>query len=287
MQERDREKMPAPKASSTFEILSWPDEPPRPLPITPVRPQPTGGISSILEGAELTPEEAQALQNKKKPNSELKKKEMTGSGIFSLDADGANTPDKLAVRVHQPAGGVSHILFGEAEAISPRKPTSIPEVAKQRELSGTLEAPVEETPSRKPTSTSKVKELVGSDIFGPPPSVHHRSLFCHQQGSTDVAMPLQDLSLNPPMFGSTLAAFGIDNIDLSARKCNIHKVAELSGNNIFKEDTPPSLAERSQSAAKRKEINGNDIFADEKPVLREHFGGIRKPPGGGSSLALV
>ena len=65
---------------------------------------------------------------------------------------------------------MSQISFGVEGSISPKKPTSLHEVAKQKELTGTLEATTEDnTPSRKPTSTAKVKELVGSNIFGPPP----------------------------------------------------------------------------------------------------------------------
>ena len=87
--------------------------------------------------------------------------------------------------------------------------------------------------------------------------------------------------------GSSLAAFGDEDVDHSAKKLNAHKVFELTGNNIFKDDAPSTLMEKSLSAAKRREITGSDIFADEKPVVRDHLGGIRKPPGGGSNLTLV
>ncbi|KAH7446542.1 hypothetical protein KP509_01G061200 [Ceratopteris richardii] len=214
---------------------------------------------------------------------------MNGSDIFNLDGDDLNTPcsmDKVKVR-SQHTCGVSKILFGEVEAISPRKPTSIPEVAKQRELSGTLEAPIEETTSRKPTSTSKVRELVGSDIFGPPPEVVPK--FCHNQGDEGIVTSLKDLALNTSRIaGSTLVFFGNESeYEVSAKKRNSHKVAELSGHDIFKDDSPKSVSDKHLSAAKRKEITGSNIFADEKPVLREHYAGIRKPPGGGSSLTLV
>lgn len=92
----------------------------------------------------------------------------------------------------QPAG-VSQITFGEEGSISPKKPTSIPEVAKQRELSGTLEVPAEETPSRKPTSTAKVKELVGSNIFAPPAEVQPRSLM-RNLDNADASTPHTDSS---------------------------------------------------------------------------------------------
>lgn len=282
--------MSAPKSSkapSTFDLLRWPEEPMQPAAHTPVRTQPTGGIGAILLGTALTPEEAEALQ-KKRPNSELKKREMSGSGIFSHDSDlddnNLMSAEKLGVRVHKPAG-VSQITFGEEGSISPKKPTSIPEVAKQRELSGTLEAPAEETPSRKPTSTAKVKELVGSNIFAPPSDVQPRSL-ARNLDDADVSTLHADSNCSK-FVGSTLAAFGDEDLDVSAKKTNAYKVAELSGNNIFKEDGPLSLAEKSLSAAKRKEMTGNDIFADEKPSIRDHLGGIRKPPGGGSSLTLV
>ncbi|MCO5610943.1 hypothetical protein L7F22_065189 [Adiantum nelumboides] len=278
------------KRSSTFEILAWPDEPSRsPIQTPPLRPQGTGGMRSILQGAESTPEEATSLQ-KKKTNSVLKKKEMSGSGIFNLDSDDPSTSlqvEKATVRVHQPAGGVSQILFGEAETVSPKKPTSIPEVAKQRELSGTLEVPIEETPSKKSASMTKVKELVGSDIFGPPPEVPRRSRPRNLECS-DIATPLRDLSLNPSRHpGSTLANSGNEDNSLPAKNCNTHEVAEFCGNNIFKGDSYSLVSDKSLSAAKRKEITGSNIFADEKPVLREHVSGIRKPPGGGSSLTLV
>ncbi|MCO5569196.1 hypothetical protein L7F22_022906 [Adiantum nelumboides] len=274
------------KAPSTFDLLRWPEEPVQPVCHTPVRQQPTSGIGAILLGTALTPEEAEALQ-KKRPNSELKKKEMSGSGIFcqddDLDANGLPSTEKPIVRTHKPAG-VSQISFGEEGSISPRKPTSLPEVAKQRELSGTLEAPLEETPSRKPTSTAKVKELVGSNIFAPPSEVQPRSIVCNLENAEGSTLQRDSSS---KFLGSTLASFGDEDMDVSAKKTNAYKAAELSGNDIFKEEAPVTLADKTLSAAKRKEITGNDIFADEKPSIRDHLGGIRKPPGGESSLTLV
>ncbi|CAL5367391.1 unnamed protein product [Camellia sinensis] len=43
----------------------------------------------------------------------------------------------------QAVAGISHISFGEEDTVSPKKPTSLPEVAKQRELSGTLQSDLE------------------------------------------------------------------------------------------------------------------------------------------------
>lgn len=73
------------------------------------------------------------------------------------------------VRDFQPAGGVSQISFGGVESASPKKPVTIPEVAKQRELSGTQETTDDIHHKRGQFSNAKAKELVGSNIFGPPP----------------------------------------------------------------------------------------------------------------------
>ena len=51
----------------------------------------------------------------------------------------------------------------------------MPEVAKQRELSGNLESE-SEAKLKKQLSEAKCKELSGHDIFGPPPEVPHRPL---------------------------------------------------------------------------------------------------------------
>lgn len=45
---------------------------------------------------------------------------------------------------------------------------TIPEVAKQKELSGTVET-TDDLTARRGFSNAKAKELVGSNIFGPPP----------------------------------------------------------------------------------------------------------------------
>jgi hypothetical protein len=63
--------------------------------------------------------------------------------------------------------GISQISFSTEESISPKKPTSLPEVAKQRELSGTLQSD-SDTNTKKQISEAKGKELSGHDIFGPP-----------------------------------------------------------------------------------------------------------------------
>lgn len=75
----------------------------------------------------------------------------------------------FTVELKQVTAGISHISFGDEESISPKKPTSLPEVAKQRELSGTLES--EDSILKKQLSDAKCKELSGHDIFAPPPEI--------------------------------------------------------------------------------------------------------------------
>lgn len=77
--------------------------------------------------------------------------------------------------VQQTLNGVSQISFATEEGLSPKKPTSIPEVAKQRELSGTLQSE-SDARSKKQISDAKNKELSGHDIFGAPPEITPRSL---------------------------------------------------------------------------------------------------------------
>ncbi|CAL9118614.1 unnamed protein product, partial [Musa textilis] len=120
---------------------------------------------------------------------------------------------------------------------------SLAEVAKQRELTGSLLSESDDR-LKKHLSDAKCKELSGHDIFAAP----------------EVK---------------------------SAKKIHTQKVAELTGNGIFKDDATPGAAEKTLSTAKLKEMSGNDIFADGKAPSREYLGGVRKPPGGESSIALV
>lgn len=72
----------------------------------------------------------------------------------------------------------------------------------------------------------------------------------------------------------------------TAKKIDSKKFSDLAGN-AFKGDETPGLTEKHLSTAKLKEMTGSDIFADGKAPSREYLGGIRKPPGGESSIALV
>ncbi|KAI6687746.1 hypothetical protein NL676_024574 [Syzygium grande] len=197
-------------------------------------------------------------------------KEITGSGIFSGSEEndpsesGNTTPNsRTGIRMYQQAlAGISHISFGEEESVSPRKPTTLPEVAKQRELSGTLESESDGM-LKKQISHAKTKELSGHDIFAPPPeilprTVPSRSPAMHQ----DMGEPApHNLRTSVNVSNRTEHIMSTEEPVLkTAKKIYDKKYTELSGNDIFKGDVRPSSAEKPLSGAKLREISGNDIL---------------------------
>ncbi|CAL0319349.1 unnamed protein product [Lupinus luteus] len=253
--------------------------------------QPSDGISKVVFGGQVTDEEVESL-NKRKPCSEYKMKEITGSGIFVANGEdetseaGSANPgsNKTGLRMYQQAiAGISHISFGEEDSVSPKKPSTISEVAKQRELSGTLES--EDSKLKKLLSDAKCKELSGHDIFAPPPEIKPNPItprILELKGSIDIGVPTQ------PEADEEQGDLKSTGEPLkTAKKIYNKKFAELSGNNIFKGDAPPSSTEKSLSGAKLREMSGSNIFADGKVESRDYLGGVRKPPGGESSIALV
>lgn len=90
-----------------------------------------------------------------------------------------------------------------------------------------------------------------------------------------------------PAGGQSNILFGDEAAINSAKKIHNQKFAELTGNDIFKGDVRHGSAEKLLSVAKLREMSGNDIFADGKAKSRDYFGGVRKPPGGESSISLV
>ncbi|CAK7347128.1 unnamed protein product [Dovyalis caffra] len=254
--------------TSTADLLTWSETPPADSPAVGSAPrstrshQPSDGISKVVFGGQVTEEESESL-NKRKPCSGYKMKEMTGSGIFAANGEddtaefgSANpTPNsKTGLRMYQQAiAGISHISFAEEESVSPKKPTTLPEVAKQRELSGTLEK-----------------------ILPRPTTVRALAL----QESIQLGEP----SPRNPAEGQISSE---ESAVKTAKKIYNQKFNELSGNDIFKGDAPPSSAEKPLSVAKLREMSGSDIFSDGKAESRDYLGGVRKPPGGESSIALV
>ncbi|XP_020217065.1 uncharacterized protein LOC109800658 [Cajanus cajan] len=276
--------------TSTADLLTWSETPPSDSPAPPSSAlrshQPSDGIRKVVFGGQVTDEEVESL-NKRKPCSEYKMKEITGSGIFVANGEddsseaGSANPNKTGVRMYQQAiAGISHISFGEEESLSPKKPTTLPEVAKQRELSGTLES--EDSILKKQLSDAKCKELTGHDIFAPPPEIKPRPItprILELKGSIDIGERHADGDQGDTNSGAEAMK--------TAKKIYNKKFAELSGNDIFQGDAAPSSAEKSLSGAKLREMSGSNIFADGKVEARDYLGGVRKPPGGESSIALV
>ncbi|KAK8966291.1 hypothetical protein KSP40_PGU010846 [Platanthera guangdongensis] len=143
----------------------------------------SSGISAALFGGQMTEEEVASV-NKRKSCSGSKLREITGSRIFASandngesDSGGSltNPDNRTSVRIYQQSmSSISQISFSTEENVSPKKPSSLPEVAKQRELSGSLET--ESDVAKKQLSDAKCKELSGHDIFGPPPEILPRPL---------------------------------------------------------------------------------------------------------------
>ncbi|KAH0689335.1 hypothetical protein KY290_017494 [Solanum tuberosum] len=265
---------------------------------------PSDGISKAVFGGQVTDEEADSL-NKRKPCSGYKLREISGSNIFSdHDEDGTsesgtddgNFTNRTSVRiVQQAANGISQISFSTEENISPKKPITLTEVAKQRELSGNLESELD-SKVKKQLSDAKTKELSGNDIFGPPEEVPPRSLAAarsmESKESKDMGEPAPrtvrtSVRVSNPAGGQSSILFGDEPVVKTTKKIHNQKFAELTGNDIFKGDIPPGSAEKTLSSAKLKEMSGNDIFSDGKIESRDHFGGVRKPPGGESTIRLV
>ncbi|KAL7131546.1 hypothetical protein ABFS83_12G010500 [Erythranthe nasuta] len=297
--------------TSTSDLLTWTEAPPpgSSASATASRSashpnQPADGIGKVLFGGQITDEEAESL-NKRKPCSGYKLKEMNGSKIFAANGEDdtsesgisdGNFNNRTSVRiVQQAANGISQISFSTDEKISPKKPTTIPEVAKQRELSGTLESD-SESKMKKQLSDAKSKELSGNDIFGPPAEIPRRSLAASRTMETKESKEMEEpafrtirtsVRVSNPAGGQSNISFGDEPEVKTAKKIHNQKFAELTGNGIFKGDVPPGSAEKPLSVAKLREMSGNNIFADGKVESRDYFGGVRKPPGGESSISLV
>ncbi|XP_020238289.1 uncharacterized protein LOC109817453 [Cajanus cajan] len=288
--------------SSTADLLTWPEQPPPLSSASGHRSRQTSDrISEVLRGSQFTEAEAQSL-TKKKSCFESKMKETTGSGIISgnaedttLEGNSANAKNKTSIRVYQQARhGISQISFGTEENISPKKPTSPHEIAKQRELSGSYQSK-SVAKIQKQTSSAKTKELSGSDIFAPPPEIVPRSFATAQtlesKASRDMREPVPQkmhasAEVSNPAGDPRNILFSDETVKKTLRQVHLQKSADLTGNNIFQGDVPAGSPERPSSRAKLREMAGNDIFADGKAETREYIGS-RRPPSGGSRIALV
>ncbi|OIT20305.1 PREDICTED: uncharacterized protein LOC109220362 [Nicotiana attenuata] len=291
--------------TSTADLLTWSEVPPRSSANASRSRRPSDGMSKVLFGGQISDHEAESL-NKRKPCSGYKLKEMSGSNIFSAVGEtvasesepvNANVNNRTSVRiVQQGANGKSQISFSTEENISPETPNTLTEVPKQLEVSGIQEGE-SDSKVKKQLSDAKSKELSGNDIFGPPLEVPPRSLAAARtlepKQSEDIDEPAPrsvrtSVKVSNPAGGRSNILFGSDEpVVKPVKKIHNQKFAELTGNNIFKGDnSPPGSSEKPLSSAKLREMSGSNIFAEGKVESRVCYGGVRKPPGGDSSIRL-
>ncbi|KAK6790041.1 hypothetical protein RDI58_013841 [Solanum bulbocastanum] len=191
---------------------------------------------------------------------------------------------------------IDRLSLSTVENISEEMPITLTEVEKQHELSGNQESKIH-SKVKKQLSEAKSKELSGSNIFGPPIAVPPRSSTVARslqpEESKDMGEPAPrvvrtSVKVSNPSGGQSSILFGGEPVVEPVKKIHNQKVAELNGNGIFKGDTvtPPGSSEKSLSRSKLREMSGSGIFSDGKAESRVCYGGVRKPPGGESSIRL-
>lgn len=222
-------------------------------------------------------EEEQPSRSRNRPGSARKLTELSGSGIFSIGSSDNEPPpvERSSVRLHQPAGGASQIVLGP-DVETPKKSLSS---RKQMELNGT--PPSDDKSLRKQYSAAKVRELNGSlALFSPPqdPAVPRSDSAASTPSSE--GRPVRTAK---PVGGASSIVFGEADPEPYQSRASHQKIKDLLGTGEYKEE-PPTLP---VSDAKKRELRGCDIFADEQPQFRDSLAGIRQPPGGESSIALV
>lgn len=218
--------------------------------------QPAGGVSTISFGANLTLEESDSSQ-KRRSGSDSKRREMTGSRIFDHEA-ASKLPPALPSKKTSVVGIATPMpthynIITEDSVLSPKKPASIAEAAKQRELSGTFfEGGGGTTSVRRPCSSAKTKELEGSNIFGRSTYDQYRIISpkCHTNDLNNLSEadhqenkpPRTSVKVSNPAGGRSQISFGCDGGAgqqygmQSKRQGRNQKAAELLGNNIFEDE---------------------------------------------------
>ncbi|KAK8445793.1 hypothetical protein SEVIR_9G385900v4 [Setaria viridis] len=292
--------------TSTAGLLAWP-HPDGAGPLPARRPnQPTEELRKVVFGGQGT-EEADGL-NKMRTGSAPKWKEMTGSSIFKAESASAAP---AASRDRQ----ASQITFAQEGSIAHRKPTTVAEVARQRELSHTVQSEGGGKMKRQ-VSTVKSKELSGHDIFAdqedPKPNRSRRSNY----GSSALLSAVKNANVLPascllwypylicgglklylnnyrcPHEQVSTFSFGEADTDSTAKtakkKGTSNKPADLNGKVISEKDSAPAV-KQPLNRAKLEETTGSSVFADGKaPATGEQSGRrTRPPPGGESSISLA
>ncbi|CDY63931.1 BnaC07g51350D [Brassica napus] len=142
-------------------------------------------------------------------------------------------------------GRIAQISFSADGNVSPKKPTTLTEVAKQRKLSGNLLTEAE-LKSKKQISSAKMEEISGHNIFGPPTEIQPpRSLAAAQQkarrGNRDMGEPAPrnlrtSVKVSNPAGGQSNILFSEEPEVKTSKKIHDQKFQEVTGNGIFKGD---------------------------------------------------
>ncbi|CAN6319783.1 unnamed protein product [Urochloa humidicola] len=257
--------------TSTAGLLAWP-HPDGSGPLPARRPnQPTEEFRKVVFGGQGT-EEADG-RNKMRTGSAVPKwKEMTGSGIFKAESAAAAP---AASRDRQ----ASQITFAQDGSIAPKKPTSAAEVARQRELSHTVQSEGDGKTKRQ-VSTAKSKELSGHDIFA-----DHEDPKPNRSKKSDYSSSASLSQVSTFSFGEADA----DSTPKTAKKKGTsNKPSDLNGKVISERDSAPAV-KQPLNRAKSADLNGSSVFANGKaPATAEQSGRrTRPPPGGESSISLA
>ncbi|CAN6300704.1 unnamed protein product, partial [Urochloa humidicola] len=257
--------------TSTAGLLSWP-HPDGAAPPPARRPnQPTEEFRKVVFGGQGT-EEADG-RNKMRTGSAVPKwKEMTGSGIFKAESAAAAP---AASRDRQ----ASQITFAQDGSIAPKKPTSAAEVARQRELSHTVQSDGDGKMKRQ-VSTAKSKELSGHNIFA-----DHEDPKPNRSKKSDYSSSASLSQVSTFSFGEADA----DSTPKTAKKKGTsNKPTDLNGKVISERDSVPAV-KQPLNRAKSSDLNGSSVFANGKaPATGEQSGRrTRPPPGGESSISLA
>ncbi|KAF8698632.1 hypothetical protein HU200_034877 [Digitaria exilis] len=266
--------------TSTAGLLAWP-HPDGAGPLPARRPnQPTEEFRKVVFGGQGA-EEADARKNMRCcsfDRSRKKWKEISGSSILKAEASAAAP---TASRDRQ----ASQITFAQDGSIAPRKPTSVAEVARQRELSHTVQSEADSKTKRQ-VSTAKSKELSGHDIFAdhedPKPNRSRRSDY---SSSTSLS-PVKNANVSTFSFGEA----DTDSAAKTARKKGTgNKTTDLGGKALLQREPAAPVVKKPLNRAKLEETTGSSVvFADGKaPATGEQAGRrTRQPPGGDSRISL-
>ncbi|KAG9129160.1 hypothetical protein Leryth_006444 [Lithospermum erythrorhizon] len=285
--------------TSTSDLLTW-NQPPSATNnhrISAVSQNASDGVSKVMVRGQNNAEEEECF-TRRRQCFDHKLKEMSSSSIFGTDSEETITESSMnnfathnrtSVRIVQQAtNGISQISFSTEQRVSPKRATSASEVAKQRELIGMVYSQTDSKAGKHQTN-AKSKELNGNQIFGPNSEIPPRSLAA---GLSMGSKHVRDMREPPPRAvhtsvrvsnpggGQSNIMFGEELAVKSTRNIHYQKFKNLTGNNIFQGDAPAGSTDTLSSQTKLKEMSGNDIFADGNAVNREHFAGVRKPPGG-------